>query len=89
MNFSLFLLLIGVISNKMHGLTADLRNELERNEQNNIMVITIKNTDTEIMKQVVIFMYTAKCDINKRNGKIVSFYILMGLCFQYDTAFHF
>lgn len=35
------------------------------------LVIVINKTDPETMKQVVIFMYTAKCDLNESNGKIL------------------
>jgi hypothetical protein len=36
------------------------------------LVIVINKTDPETMKQVVIFMYTAKCDLNESNGKVLN-----------------
>ena len=33
------------------------------------LVIVIDKTDPEIMKQVVVFMYTGKCELNEGNGK--------------------
>jgi hypothetical protein len=33
------------------------------------LVIKIDKTDPETMKQVVVFMYAGKCDLNESNGK--------------------
>ncbi|CAF4480566.1 unnamed protein product [Rotaria sp. Silwood2] len=41
---------------------------LETSIKNGKLVISISNTDPEIMKQVIIFMYTAQCELNERNG---------------------
>ncbi|CAF3476876.1 unnamed protein product [Rotaria socialis] len=57
-----------VISNNMNRLNGDQRKQLEINEQNGQLIITINKTDKDTMRQVVLFMYTAKCDINKHNA---------------------
>ncbi|CAF2109188.1 unnamed protein product [Rotaria magnacalcarata] len=57
-----------VISTNMVRLKAGQGDQLEKSEKNGILVITVPNTDTETMKQVILFMYTARCNINEDNA---------------------
>jgi hypothetical protein len=50
-------------------LETSTRDQLQTLTHKDKLVIVINKTDPEIMKQVVVFMYTAKCDLNEGNGK--------------------
>jgi hypothetical protein len=57
-----------VVSGNINRLEANARNQLETLTHKDKLVIVINKTDPETMKQVVIFMYTAKCDLNESNA---------------------
>jgi hypothetical protein len=69
-----FFVLIAVISGNINRLDTDTKDQLTTLTEKDKLVISIGRTDPEIMKQVIIFMYTSKCDLNERNGKILSFF---------------
>ncbi|UJR09021.1 hypothetical protein I4U23_013270 [Adineta vaga] len=57
-----------VISGNFNRLETSKRDQLETLTHKDKLVIVINKTDPEIMKQVVVFMYTAKCDLNEGNA---------------------
>ncbi|CAF3871172.1 unnamed protein product [Rotaria sp. Silwood1] len=57
-----------IMSGNNSKLDPDIKKELQTLHKNDKLVIFIKKTDPEIMKQVIIFMYTAKCELNERNA---------------------
>ena len=59
-----------MISGNFNRLETNTRNQLETLTHKDKLVIVINKTDPEIMKQVVVFLYTAKCDLNEGNGKL-------------------
>ena len=59
-----------MISGNFNRLETQVRNQLETLTHKDKLVIVINKTEPQIMKQVVIFMYTAKCELNETNGKI-------------------
>ncbi|CAF3443787.1 unnamed protein product [Rotaria sp. Silwood1] len=61
-----------IMSGNNSKLDPDIKKELQTLHKNDKLVIFIKKTDPEIMKQVIIFMYTAKCELNETNA----FYLL-------------
>lgn len=61
---------LAVISGNFNRLETNTRNQLETLTHKDKLVIVINKTDPEIMKQVVVFLYTAKCDLNEGNGKL-------------------
>ncbi|CAF1590154.1 unnamed protein product [Adineta ricciae] len=61
-----------VISGKFNRLDSTIREQLETLTEKEKLVIVIDKTDPEIMKQVVVFMYTGKCELNEGNA----FYLL-------------
>jgi hypothetical protein len=63
-----FLFFIAVISGNINRLDTSTRSQLETLTDKDRLVISIDKTEPEIMKQVVIFMYTAKCEITDHNG---------------------
>ena len=63
---------LAVISGNFNRLETNIRDQLETLTHKDKLVIKIRKTDPEIMKQVVIFMYTAKCHLNEGNGKFTS-----------------
>ncbi len=65
-----------MISENINRLDTTTRQQLQTLTEKDKLVISIDKTDPEIMKQVVIFLYTAKCQINERNGKTY-FYIFI------------
>lgn len=60
---------LAVISGNFNRLETNTRNQLETLTHKDKLVIKIDKTDPEVMKQVVVFMYTGKCDLNEGNGK--------------------
>jgi len=58
-----------VISGNINRLDKTTREQLQTLNEKDKLVISIEKTDPEVMKQVVIFLYTAKCELNERNGK--------------------
>jgi hypothetical protein len=71
--FNIILFIIAVISTNFNRLETNTRNQLETLTQKDKFIIVINKTEPEIMKQVVIFMYTAKCELNEGNGKFSKF----------------
>jgi hypothetical protein len=61
--------LLAVISGNLNRLDSNSRTQIETLTDKDKLVITIDKTDPEIMKQLVIFLYTAKCELNEQNGK--------------------
>ncbi len=59
-----------MISGNINRLDTTTREQLQTLSEKDKLIISIDKTDPEIMKQVVIFLYTAKCELNERNGKI-------------------
>lgn len=59
-----------VISGNFNRLEDNTRAQIETMTHKDKLVIVINRTEPEIMKQVVIFMYTAKCDLDESNGMI-------------------
>ncbi|CAF2821820.1 unnamed protein product [Rotaria sp. Silwood2] len=57
-----------IMSGNNSRLDPDIKKGLETSVRNNKLEISIDKTLPEIMKQVIIFMYTAKCELNERNG---------------------
>jgi hypothetical protein len=57
-----------VISGNINRLDTNTRRQLETLTDKDKLVISIDKTEPDIMKQVVIFMYTAKCELNEHNG---------------------
>ncbi|CAF1494533.1 unnamed protein product [Rotaria sordida] len=68
-----------VMSGHISRLDPNIKNELTTTTKNDKLVISIDKTDPETMKLVIIFLYTAKCDLNERNA----FHILDAAC-RYD-----
>ncbi len=62
-----------MISGNINRLDTTTRERLQTLTEKDKLIISIDKTDPEIMKQVVIFLYTAKCELNERNGKIKFF----------------
>ncbi len=69
-------MLIAVISDNVNRLDSNTKDQLTTLTDKDKLVISIDRTDPEIMKQVIIFLYTSKCDLNERNGKIFSLIII-------------
>jgi len=57
-----------VVAGDYNRLTEQTRGQLETMTHKDKLVIIINKTEPEIMKQVVIFLYTAKCDLNDGNA---------------------
>jgi hypothetical protein len=68
-----------VISGNFNRLETSTRNQLETLTHKDKLVIVINKTDAETMKQVVVFMYTAKCDLSEGNS-----YALLDAAGRYD-----
>jgi hypothetical protein len=68
-----------VVSGNINRLEPSARNQLEILTHKDKLVIVINKTDPETMKQVVIFMYTAKCELNEGNA-----YALLDAAGRYD-----
>ncbi|CAF1662001.1 unnamed protein product [Adineta ricciae] len=68
-----------VITGNLNRLDTKTRDQLQTVTENNKLVITIEKTDPDIMKQVIIFLYTAKCELNERNA-----YGLLDAAGRYD-----
>ena len=67
---------IAVLTRNGNGLNTETSQSLETTTENDKLVILIDKTDPETMKEVIIFMYTAKCDLDEHNGKSsLSFYV--------------
>ncbi len=80
-NINLFIL--AVISGNFNRLEIDTRNQIETLNHKDKLVIVINKTDPEIMKQIVIFMYTGKCELNEGNGKLSTNKISQGNRFYF------
>lgn len=59
-----------MISGNFNRLETSARSQLETLTHKDKLVIVINKTDPEIMKQIVVFMYTGKCELNESNGKL-------------------
>lgn len=57
-----------VISGTYNRLDPNTREQIESTIHKDKLVISINKIDPEIMKQVVIFMYTAQCEIDESNA---------------------
>jgi hypothetical protein len=57
-----------VISGNHTRLQDDQRKRLEVLTDNEKLIIVIEKTEPEVMKEVIIFLYTAQCDLNEHNG---------------------
>ncbi|CAF3667655.1 unnamed protein product [Rotaria sordida] len=57
-----------VMSGHINRLDLDKQKELATSTKNDKLIISINKTDPETMKQVIVFLYTAKCDLNERNA---------------------
>ncbi|CAF3360384.1 unnamed protein product [Rotaria sp. Silwood2] len=68
-----------IMSGNNSRLDPDIKKGLETSVKNNKLVISIDKTLPEIMKQVIIFMYTAKCQLDERNA-----YGLLDAAGRYD-----
>ncbi|CAF1330248.1 unnamed protein product [Rotaria sordida] len=68
-----------VMSGHISRLDPDTQKELLTPPKDDKCVITIGRTDPETMKRVIIFLYTAKCDLNERNA-----YNLLDAACRYD-----
>ncbi|CAF0881106.1 unnamed protein product [Adineta steineri] len=68
-----------VISDNINRLDTTTRDQLKTLVEKNKLVITIDKTDAETMKQVVVFLYTSKCELNERNA-----YALLDAAGRYD-----
>ncbi|UJR37189.1 hypothetical protein I4U23_029897 [Adineta vaga] len=68
-----------VISGSVNRLDTTTREQLQTVTENNKLIISIDKTDPEIMKQLIIFLYTAKCELNERNA-----YGLLDAAGRYD-----
>lgn len=67
---------IAVLAGNGNRLKSETRQSLETTMEKDKLVIMIDKTDPEVMKEVIIFMYTAKCDLDEHNGKSsFSFYV--------------
>lgn len=85
--FDLLIDLLAVISGNFNRLNFETRTQLETLTHKDKLVISINKTSPEIMKQVVIFMYTAKCDINEGNGKFHFIGVLSSFDFRFSSAY--
>ncbi|CAF2925525.1 unnamed protein product [Rotaria sp. Silwood2] len=68
-----------VISGNFNRLSLDERNRIQTMPDTDKLTIVIDKTDPEIMKHVVIFMYTGKCDLDEGNA-----YPLLDAAGRYD-----
>ncbi|CAF1051086.1 unnamed protein product, partial [Didymodactylos carnosus] len=68
-----------VLNNEYNQLDDRTRHQLETHQHNGKLVIIIKKTDPQIMKDVVIFMYTGKCELKESNA-----YELLDAAGRYD-----
>ncbi|CAF2884119.1 unnamed protein product [Rotaria sp. Silwood2] len=68
-----------IMSGNYSRLDPDIKKGLKTSGKNNKLVISIDKTLPEIMKQVIIFMYTAECELNERNA-----YGLLDAAARYD-----
>ncbi|CAF1466527.1 unnamed protein product [Rotaria sordida] len=57
-----------VMSGHINRLDLDKQKELATSTKNDKLIISINKTDPETMKLVIVFLYTAKCDLNERNA---------------------
>ena len=60
---------LAVLAGNGNRLQSETRQSLETSMEKDKLVIQIDKTDPEVMKEVIIFMYTAKCDLNEHNGE--------------------
>ena len=83
-----FCSLTAVISGNFNRLESNLRDRLESLTHKDKLVIKIRRTDPDTMKQVVFFMYTGRCQMNESNGtermnqfdlNIIRIYLAMAL----------
>ncbi len=81
------IIIIAVISNNFNRLEPNSRNQLETLTHKDKLVIKIDKTDAETMKQVVIFMYTAKCELNESNCKFFANKLNITIKFTFFLAY--
>ncbi|CAF0966416.1 unnamed protein product [Rotaria sp. Silwood1] len=68
-----------IISGTINRLGEDERNQIEVMTDKDKLILKIDKTDPEIMKHVIIFMYTGKCELDESNA-----YDLLDAAGRYD-----